>query len=108
MKKSSHSPQSDAVAAVKDSAEDPSSVIACISENCKEIVTDSSVIKIVEINGVAYNSLALIDTGSPISFISASAFKTFFDSIPILLEKLSKSYKALNDSSIAISGFFAS
>lgn len=108
MKGSSHSTQSNAVAAVKDSTKDSSPVIACVSKNCKKIVCNNSVVKVVEINDVACNSLALVDTGSPISFISASAFKKFFNSIPVLLEKSFKSYKALNDFPIAISGFFAS
>lgn len=46
-------------------------------ENKEKIITDSHVIKITEINNSVCNCFALLDTGSPISFISPIAYKNF-------------------------------
>lgn len=100
-------PRSPSVAVVEEVADDSPSgssnhqVISVMS-----IVTDSPVLEVVRVGGKPNSALALLDTGSPVSFISVSAFIKFFASSAITLKTPSRSYNAVNNIAIPLSGCF--
>lgn len=72
-------------------------------ENTKgiKIITNCVLIKVNELNNFTCNCFALLDTGSPISFISPMAYKNFF-SCNQFVTLPSHSYKAVNNIPINI------
>jgi len=93
----------------------PSSMVASVSESenstntiafvdtadTKKIVTSNIVLKITKIDTSIYNLLALLDTGSRISFISRQLFYNFFE-LTDSSTTPSCSYNALNGTPIQI------
>jgi len=87
---------------VSESPESSKDTIAFVdTADTKKIVTNNTVLKISEIGIPLCNLLVLLDTGSPISFISCQTFYNFFklaesSTIP------SCSYNALNGTPIQV------
>lgn len=65
------------------------------------------VVKIVKINSLICNKSALVDTGSPISFISASAFEEISKVLGVSLKRVDRSYKSIDGHSINILGIWS-
>lgn len=75
--------------------------VALVSPKIREIVTDNAIIKVTKLNNRACNLSALLDTGSPVSFIDSSTYNEYFK------DKGSKitshvTYKAINGLPIEI------
>jgi len=86
-----------------------SQIVALVNDSqIRKIISDDSVLKITEFNNIPCNLSALVDTGSPISFICPSIFKEFCNSLIDSLSNPSLSYKALNDGPIEINGIIRS
>jgi len=92
------------VAAVEASSEDSSSTVAYV----KTIIASDSVIKVSAINNITCNALALIDTGSPVSFLGQSAFEKYFESSSVLLKKSDQIFRGLGNYYIPTIGSFVS
>lgn len=81
-------------------------VAAVEDSSHKIIVHNDHVLNICEINGTACKLTALINSGSPVSFIRESVYNKFFLTTP--LKTSPHSYKALNDGIIKTRGFISS
>lgn len=98
--------QSAPVATIENVQDQSTLTMACVQDLSKKLVISNPLIEVNEISGKICSLYALIDTGSPISFINALAFsKLNFASIS--LKKSMRSYKALNNYPIAIQGYFS-
>lgn len=60
--------------------------------------------KVINLNGRDCCLHALIDTGSPISFVRANVYKRFFERAAETLRSPSSEYTALNNTVISIAG----
>jgi len=89
---------------VETSSEESPSTVAYV----KTIIASDSVIKVSAINNITCNALALIDTGSPVSFLSQSAFKKYFESGSVLLKKSDQIFRGLGNCYIPTIGSFIS
>lgn len=97
-------PTTTTVSAVKEADKYTDNTVAIVtSTDNRTILTDNSVVNIISINNANSMISALLDTGSPISFIGYKTFYKFFDS-NVLLNSSEKSYKALNGKPIKIIG----
>jgi len=83
------------VATVEETRENLSTTIACVQEASKSLVTNDSLFEIIQVGDDKCSFLALIDTGSPISFINASAFQKLSNSASISLKKSTHLYKTV-------------
>jgi len=92
------------VAVVEASSEDSPSTVAYV----KTIIASDSVIKVSAINNITCNALALIDTGSPVSFLSQSTFEKYFESDSVLLKKSDQIFRGLGNYYIPTIGSFVS
>lgn len=70
--------------------------------------TSNSTLKVISLNNSSCNLIALLDTGSPVSFISPYAFKTFFHSSDIKTNKSLITYRSLSGDPIPIVGTITS
>lgn len=80
-----------------------STVALVSSDSCRTFSTNNSIINVISINGINSGISALLDSGSPISFIGLKFFKNFFGS-DVSLNCADKTYKALNGNPIKIIG----
>lgn len=71
----------------------------------RSIVTSDTIVKVVQLNGVPCNLAALIDTGSPVSFICPSVFNQYFSFSCVTPSDSNQVYKALNNTPISTYGF---
>jgi len=95
-------PTTTTVSAVKEADKYTDNTVAIVtSTDNRTILTDKSVVNIISINNANSMISALLDTGSPISFIGYKTFYKFFDS-NFLLNSSEKSYKSLNGKPIKI------
>lgn len=62
------------------------------------------VVKIVKIDSIVCNKSALVDNGSPIFFINASAFEEISKACDVSLRRVDKSYKSIDGHFINILG----
>lgn len=99
--------QESPVALVEESPEQLSPTVACVCEEPRRVIMDSSTIQVIEVNDSPASISALVDTGSPISFISPSIFERFFSSSGTLTAP-NVSYKALDNGLIKIKGVVCS
>lgn len=96
---------STSVAAVEKDNKESNLTVALISKDEHRIIkTDNPQVKIVDINNVKCKLFALIDTGSPISFISSDVFNDIFKCSQSNLDQASSVYKAINGMQIKIVG----
>lgn len=112
----SSSPSSSPVAAVdpitsstsdENSSAEVSSTIASVSEIIPErrLDVNNTTLKVISLNNNTCSLFALLDTGSPISFISLSVYKKI-NNRPNLLNKNSISYLSISGDKIDILGSF--
>ena len=104
LRKPAQPSQPKTVATVEGSSADSSSTVAYV----KNIIADDSIVKVSAFNSIACSASALIDTGSPVSFISPSAFRQYFHSSSVILEKSSQIFKSINNSYISTLDSFSS
>jgi len=90
------------VAAVTDPQEEE--CVAFVQAPGRNVKVCNSVLKISRINGTDCTLSALIDTGSPISFVKSRIFNKYFPGRDLKLMRPSRKYKALNDEPVAIKG----
>ncbi|XP_077258588.1 uncharacterized protein LOC143895393 [Temnothorax americanus] len=81
--------------------------VACVAEQDRRLELDDFQIKVIALNKVKSDLVALVDTGSPISFVRPSVYKKYFESSDNATSS-HHSYKALNNSPIQISGTVSS
>jgi len=77
-KKSTSSRTLPIVAAVEKQSEDTTLVVAVNNDNNKKIITDSMILKVIKINNISCNLVALLDTGSPNFLYLPSKFQRIF------------------------------
>jgi len=66
--------------------------------------TNDTLLKVVKLNNIGCNLVALLDSGSPVSCLRHSSFEKIFD-VPLSLQNDCKLvYKALNNTPIATLG----
>lgn len=106
LNKSSPSTRIAPVAAVDEYSEASSPVVAFANEVSNKIVSNSSTIKVDEVNGISSNLIALVDSGSPISFMCPSIFNKIFGSSSLLTVPSSQ-YKALDNGPIKVRGIIS-
>lgn len=66
--------QTSSVSAIEENNENSKPTVACVQNLDRKIITSDSLIEINEILGETCSMYALVDTGSPISFINAVTF----------------------------------
>ncbi|XP_036146891.1 uncharacterized protein LOC118646976 [Monomorium pharaonis] len=91
------------------SAVTPSTTVASVKlRDDRNLVTTDSSLTVVELNNTKCKLIALLDSGSPISFVRPSIYKKYFD-IPInFLQRNSKDYTAVNSTPIRLLGSITS
>lgn len=100
---------SPSVAAVEELQTEPSSLVALVDTKAdRKIFIDDMIVKVVKINDIHCNLIALLDSGSPISFINLACFKRFFDIPPDFQNNYKYSYKAINNTPIGTYGNISS
>lgn len=70
--------------------------------NDRKIITNDTILRIIEINNIPCSLSALLDTGSPVSFISPEIFYRFFGSLKLVKNNLT--YNSLNGIPIYVDG----
>ena len=89
----------------KDNTTEIPTDVACVRDNkTSQIQTDKSIVKVNYVEGNKCNLLALIDTGSSVSFIQRSVCKFFFDQNFFCNVTIVQHLRALNDSQIKVIG----
>ncbi|XP_011858461.1 PREDICTED: uncharacterized protein K02A2.6-like [Vollenhovia emeryi] len=78
-----------------------SNTIAFVEAPRNQLITDTAVVKVKELNNYSCDLKALLDTGSPTSFINVNAFKKFFPRTYFTVSTI-PSLKAINGSPIKI------
>lgn len=104
-------PAAPLVAAVSDQPMEVTSLVAAVSEqlmemtsmvtrvdnvNGRQIIANKNILKIIKLNNVNCDLIALPDNGSPISFICPATFNRFFKSIDIIEVNSNQRHRALN------------
>lgn len=93
-----------AISTVSEVNKGTDNTIASVTPSSNNIIlSNNSLINISSINDVHTNISALVDTGSPISFICSSVYHEYFDSKSIINTQ-NKAYKAISGKPIPISG----
>ncbi|XP_026829817.1 uncharacterized protein LOC113563025 [Ooceraea biroi] len=85
-------------------AQDPSNTIALVRESGEIIKINGSPLKIVKFNGSDCNLFALLDTGSPVSFVRSDIYNMFFTRSAESLNPPNIMYRAVNNTPIQIYG----
>ncbi|XP_067204114.1 uncharacterized protein [Linepithema humile] len=92
------------VAAAEESKEDLPTV-ACLDKNStRRFEKSNSTVEICSLNNITCNLLALLDTGSPASFVRLSTYKKFIDNNAHFDKPVVNQFKALNDTKISVIG----
>ncbi|CAL1672060.1 unnamed protein product [Lasius platythorax] len=93
-----------AVAAVDVPADNSEDTIAYVNPPInKKFIVNSTSMQITQINGISCNLIALLDTGSPVSFISSNIFSQFFGSLSLVKDN-NLAFNAVNGTPIRIYG----
>lgn len=93
-----------AVSAVQSNSKQQSTIAFVHPNDGRTLNIESNVLNIIKINGKPCKLTAMLDTGSPISFIQPRVFQRFFD-IPLnKLKPIKLSYSALNNTPISLFG----
>lgn len=74
----------------------------CVSD--RKIVTNDTFLKIIQLNNIACDLTALLDTGCPISFICSTTFEFLGSSSITDISSDKITYKALNNTPIPTYG----
>lgn len=94
----------EAVAAVAEEAEETPTVAFVQEPKARNLTVNGTSIRIYEINNISCSLSALLDTGSPISFIKSGVFLKYFQ-IPLESLKVTPdTYKAINNTPIRLYG----
>lgn len=101
---SSASPQVAAAEEVSPSPKDGQPIVGCVEESKRQLQISSSVIEIVTFNKQSCNLFALVDTGSPVSFIKESVCKSFFEKDMQVDKSDLHNFRSLNNSPIEVVG----
>ncbi|KMQ87776.1 hypothetical protein RF55_12857 [Lasius niger] len=97
------------IAAVIEEPTETTPVIALIDEdNSNRITVDNMLLKVVQINNTVCDLVALLDSGSPVSFIGPSVFNKFFRFPTVFKNNSKQLYKALNNTPISTYGLISS
>lgn len=102
-KKTSSQPSPSVAAVSKIEASMDNAVAVDVPSDDKKIHTNNSVVSVSTIDGKNYPCLALLDTGSLISFLCSQSFFEIFVSSSLLVST-NKSFKAINSKPIQIIG----
>ncbi|XP_025268228.1 uncharacterized protein LOC105254772 [Camponotus floridanus] len=105
--KASHPTNQPTSVAAVESLTDVSSEIACVQGNIVKKSFADPVVKVVKLDTRVCDNSALVDTGSPISFINASVFSKFSKSRDVSLKTPGRCYKTLNGQVISILGIWS-
>lgn len=95
---------SSAVAVVEEEKKDVDATVSLVTG--KDLIIKSSVITVTLLNDLDCNLTALLDTGSPVSFICPLAYKKFGNRSLEALNMPHKSFWAINGSPVKVSGIF--
>ncbi|CAL1672453.1 unnamed protein product [Lasius platythorax] len=99
--KSNTSPKPATVSAVSD---DNSTVAVIGASEKKAIETGKIILAVQELNGVACQLSALLDTGSPISLVSQTVYNKYLKEIPNVPVSQIKTFNAINGTNIDLIG----
>lgn len=83
-------------------------MIALVDEDSNTKITTNMLVKVVEINNTVCDLVALLDSGSPVSFICPSSFNKFFGFPTVFKNNSKQLYKALNNTPISTYGLISS
>ncbi|KMQ88500.1 hypothetical protein RF55_12002 [Lasius niger] len=95
------------VAQVEKSAEEDNTVATVTNTSDTKFEISDMVLKVVSINSISCNLRALLDTGSPISFIRPSTYNSYFKTSDNLSKVTKQLYKAINNIPIRINGIIS-
>lgn len=101
-------PEATPTATVKKPEEEPTLTVAAVQQGVHEFPISNPVVKVVELNSRNCILKALINTGSPVSFITLDVFHNFFNKNENSLTVPSRKFNALNDLPIKIKGIINS
>ncbi|CAL1671996.1 unnamed protein product [Lasius platythorax] len=99
--------QPTAVAVVEAATDGAASSVACVQGNSKKMSFADPVVKVVKIGSTVCSKTALVDTGSPISFINASAFEEVSKADNVSLKCVDRNYKTIDGHFIDILGIWS-
>lgn len=83
------------------------STVACVQDNLVKNSFADHVVKVVKLGSTVCDKSALVDTGSPISFINVSVFKEICGCRDVQLKSVVKNYKSLDGHIINIFGIWS-
>lgn len=89
----------------EDDEEKPSTMVALVSGNSgRQIYYSGKPLTVISLNSNPCKLTALVDTGSPISFVRENIYKKYLKNSAEALAKITTAYRALNNTPIQISG----